>query len=57
MSRKYKIRDQDKLYFVTFTVIAWLDVFIRQEYRDIFLDSLKVLSKATKDWRFAPIVL
>ncbi len=25
MSRKYKIRDQDKLYFVTFTVIKWLD--------------------------------
>jgi putative transposase len=41
MSRKYKIRDQDKLYFVTFTVIGWLDVFIRKGYRDIFLDSLK----------------
>jgi len=41
MSRKYKIRDQDKLYFVTFTVIQWLDVFIRREYRDIFLDSLR----------------
>jgi putative transposase len=41
MSRKYKIRDQDKLYSVTFTVISWLDVFIRKEYRDIFLDSLK----------------
>lgn len=23
--------DQDKLYFVTFTVIHWLDVFIRRE--------------------------
>jgi len=45
MSRKYKIRDQDKLYFVTFTVIAWLDVFIRQEYRDIFLDSLRYCQK------------
>jgi putative transposase len=41
MSRKYKIRDQDKLYFVTFTVIYWLDVFTRQIYRDIFLDSLR----------------
>jgi putative transposase len=45
MSRKYKIRDQDRLYFVTFTVIAWLDVFIRQEYRDIFLDSLRYCQK------------
>ena len=48
MSRKYKIRDQDKLYFVTFTVIQWLDppvgrhgVFIRREYKDIFLESIK----------------
>jgi putative transposase len=41
MSRKYKIRDQDKLYFVTFTVINWLDVFIRREYKDILLESIK----------------
>lgn len=41
MSRKYKIRDQDKLYFVTFTVINWLDVFIRREYKDIVLDSIR----------------
>jgi putative transposase len=41
MSRRYKIRDQDKLYFVTFTVIRWLDVFTRNVYKDIFLDSLK----------------
>lgn len=45
MSRKYKIRDQDKLYFVTFTVIRWLDVFTRREYRDIFLESLKHCQK------------
>lgn len=41
MSRKYKIRDQDKLYFVTFTVIEWIDLFTRREYRDIFLDSVR----------------
>lgn len=41
MSRKYKILDQDQLYFVTFTVIRWLDVFTRREYRDIFMDSLR----------------
>jgi len=45
MSRKYKIRDQDKLYFVTFTVIQWIDLFTRQEYRDIFLDSLRYCQK------------
>ena len=41
MSRKYKIQDQDKLYFVTFTIVQWLDVFIRKEYKDIFLESIR----------------
>jgi putative transposase len=41
MSVKYKIRDQEKLYFVSFSVINWIDVFIRNEYKNIFLDSLK----------------
>lgn len=40
MSRNYKIRDQEKLYFVTFTVINWIDVFIRPEYKDTVVDSL-----------------
>lgn len=41
MSRKYKIRDQEAVYFVTLTVIRWLDVFIRREYKDIFIESLR----------------
>ncbi|MEQ9402197.1 MAG: transposase [Cyclobacteriaceae bacterium] len=41
MGRKYAIRDQEKFYFVTFTVIHWMDVFIRDEYREILIDSLK----------------
>jgi REP element-mobilizing transposase RayT len=40
MSRNYKIRDQEKLYFVTFTVVNWIDVFIRNEYKQIIIDSL-----------------
>ncbi|HYI78494.1 MAG TPA: hypothetical protein VEW65_12810 [Chryseolinea sp.] len=40
MSRKFKIRDQEAVHFVTFTTIQWLDVFIRAEYRDILLDSI-----------------
>ena len=27
MSRKFKIRDQEAVHFVTFTVIHWLDIF------------------------------
>ncbi|HEY4651715.1 MAG TPA: transposase [Pontibacter sp.] len=40
MSRKYKFRDQSKLYFVSFSVVYWIDVFIRDEYRQVLLDSL-----------------
>ena len=41
MSRKYKIRDQESLYFITLSVIQWIDGFTRNEYKDIFLESLK----------------
>lgn len=41
MSRKYKIRDQEKLYFVTFPIIEWIDLFTRRVYRDILMDSLR----------------
>tara|TARA_Y100000588_G_C13868085_1_gene759099 strand:- start:201 stop:752 length:552 start_codon:yes stop_codon:yes gene_type:complete len=41
MGRKYAIRNQEEFYFVTFTVVGWIDVFIRQEYRNILLDSIK----------------
>lgn len=41
VSRKYKITDQERPYFVTFTVIHWIDVFIRDEYRNIFLNSVR----------------
>ena len=40
MGRKYAILNQQALHFVTFTVINWLDIFIRDEYRQIILDSL-----------------
>ena len=41
MSTKYKFNDQDKLYFVSFAVVNWIDLFIRNEYRDIMIDSWK----------------
>jgi len=45
MARKYAIRDQEKFYFVTFTVVYWIDIFIRKEYREIFLDSVRYCQK------------
>ncbi len=41
MGRKYLIRDQDAIYFLTFTVVHWIDVFTRNVYREIFIDSVK----------------
>jgi REP element-mobilizing transposase RayT len=41
MSRKYKFHDQEKLYFVSFATVHWIDVFIREEYMKIVLDSWK----------------
>ncbi|PWL29922.1 hypothetical protein [uncultured Roseivirga sp.] len=41
MGRKYAIRNQEEFYFVTFTIVGWVDVFIRQKYRNIFIDSIK----------------
>jgi len=40
MSRKYKIRNQNHPHFVTLTVINWIDLFTRNLYRDILMDSL-----------------
>ena len=41
MSRKYKFKDNDKLYFVSFAVINWIDVFIRRFYKEILIESWK----------------
>ncbi len=41
MSRKYKFRDQDQLYFITYTVVYWIDLFTRNDYKEILLKSWK----------------
>jgi len=45
MSNKYKFHDQDKLYFVSFSVVYWIDLFIRNEYKQILLESWKHCQK------------
>jgi len=40
MSRNFKIRDQEKLYFISFATVNWIDVFIRPVYKDIVVESL-----------------
>ena len=41
MSRKYKFRDNEKLYFISFAVVNWIDVFVRNEYKYELLESWK----------------
>lgn len=41
MGRKYAIRDQLSVHSVTFTVVNWIDIFIRDHYKEIILSSLK----------------
>ena len=35
MSRKYKFHDNDKIYFVSFAVINWMGLFIRNVYKGV----------------------
>jgi putative transposase len=41
MRKGYIIHDQQAIYYMTFTVVGWIDVFSRLSYRDIFIESLK----------------
>lgn len=41
MSEKYKVRDQERPYFITFATLEWVDVFTRAQYKDIIVESLK----------------
>jgi putative transposase len=39
--RGYLIRDQHGVYFMTLTVVGWIDVFSRRVYKDMLIQSLK----------------
>jgi len=41
MPTGYQIKDQKGLYFLTFQVVDWIDIFTRQIYRDIVMDSFR----------------
>lgn len=41
MSNKYKFNGRNLIYFVTITVVYWIDVFTREEYKNIIIESLK----------------
>ena len=41
MSSGYRISEQDELHYVTFQIVKRIDIFTRQIYRDIIIDSLR----------------
>ncbi|WP_282126947.1 REP-associated tyrosine transposase [Marinifilum flexuosum] len=41
MSRNYKFHNPEGVYFVSFAVVEWIDVFTRLEYKEILLDCLR----------------
>ncbi|WP_394354333.1 REP-associated tyrosine transposase [Flavobacterium pokkalii] len=45
ISRNYKFHNPEGLYFISFAVVGWLDVFTRNEYKDLFLESLEFCQK------------
>jgi REP element-mobilizing transposase RayT len=45
MSSKYCFLDSQAIYFTTSTVVAWADLFTREIYREILLDSIRYCQK------------
>jgi putative transposase len=40
MSHQYRVRTSEDIFFVTFTIVDWVDVFTRPAYKQIIIDSL-----------------
>ncbi len=40
MSRKYKFHEKEGAYFISFATVYWIDVFVREKYISIMVDSL-----------------
>jgi REP element-mobilizing transposase RayT len=41
MTTGYRIDHQDQMYFLTFRVVKWVDVFTREIYAQVIIDSLR----------------
>jgi REP element-mobilizing transposase RayT len=45
MPTGYKIERTDNLYYLTFQIVGWVDIFTRKVYRDIVIESLRYCQK------------
>jgi putative transposase len=44
-SENYTVKDQNAVYFLTFTITDWVDVFTRYAYKKIIVESLEYCRK------------
>lgn len=49
MSSKYKFADNDKLYSVSFAITNWIDLFIREAYKEEILKSIR----KPEEWKYS----
>lgn len=45
MSEKYKFHDPEALYYTTTTVVCWIDLFTRKEYKYILINAIAFCQK------------
>ncbi|MBD77714.1 MAG: transposase [Crocinitomicaceae bacterium] len=45
MSRKYKFHNLSGLYFISFATVYWIDVFIREHYFEVLIQSISYCRK------------
>jgi REP element-mobilizing transposase RayT len=57
MSTGYQIKDQKALYFLTFQVVDWIDIFTRKVYKDILIDSFKYCIENKEFQIFAYVIM
>jgi len=57
MSTGYQIKEQNGLYYLTFQIVDWVDIFTRPVYRDIVIESLRFVQKNKGLQVFAYVIM
>ena len=57
MPTGYQINNQEAIYFITVQVVEWADIFTRQRYRDIIIESLQYCRKNKGMEIFAYVIM
>lgn len=57
MSTGYKIAEKEGVYYLTFQIVGWVDLFSRKIYRDIVIESLKYCQQQKGLELFAYVIM